>query len=143
MMYELTTSNELDEFLSHYGVKGMKWGARRAAAVSRATERSKNPDRVGNRNKAEAQERTDRYRRVASGKGSVSDKISVGVSTAAKYSALGFALQGGSLKNVARSQLLRDQKLQKKITQGKSRINDKLLRAQGIDMRELNLSFES
>ncbi len=27
----MTTEDEVDEFLEHYGVQGMKWGARRAS----------------------------------------------------------------------------------------------------------------
>lgn len=121
-----------EDFLAHYGKKGMRWGQRKA--VAKANERSKKgPDRFGNRNNKMVQRKVDRVKRVAAGKASVSDKVRF-------YSTISLAelaLEDYSAKGVAQNRIDRAKRNQAKVASGKKRVTDKLLRLQGIDVREI------
>lgn len=133
------TSEELNNFLEHFGVKGMKWGVtRQKAAVEKAKERSKNPDRLGNRNNDKAQKRINRVRRVASGKASKTDKL---VASLLKVPIQDLAVAKGNLREASQITLERQKKTQNKIISGKKRTTDILYRFSGNDIRELNFSY--
>lgn len=125
-------------YLEHYGKKGMKWGVRRQkAAIAAAKARKTNPDRTGNRNNDKYQKTIDQYRRAASGKATKTDTLILG---AFKIPVVDL-IAGGGVQGASQNILDRNQKSQRKIKAGKSRITDKLNRAGGIDVRELNFKY--
>lgn len=142
MEIELDDYLKHQEFLDHAGVKGMKWGVRkRENAVARANQRALNPDRFGNRNTKQFQNKVDRVREVASGRGSKADKARVALNT---YNLAGkLANNSFSLKDVAKSDLDKSQKQQRAIKEGRRRTEDILLRLQGVDIRELNFDYDN
>lgn len=123
----------LDEFLEHHGVKGQKWGVRRAEKRA-----AKGPNRFGNRNTAQFQRRTDRVARVASGKASVGDQLKAGLFNVP----LANIVAEGSLRGGSALTLERNARVQAKIVAGKKNATDTLLRLQGVDIRELDFSFD-
>lgn len=139
------TDDEIDaHFLEHFGVKGMKWGVRRQKAVAAAKQRAKTPDRKGNRNNVKAQRRVDVVRRIASGKATKQDYGIALVNSLLQQGPLGTAIEvgaGGGVKGAAANRLDRAAKLQGKIGSGKKRVTDKLLRMQGVDIRELKYGY--
>lgn len=107
-----------EDFLAHYGKKGMKWGQRRQQkAITSATKRSQNPYRYGNMNNPTIQRRVDVMKYVAAGKGV----------------SLAYTKKG------ANKRLDKMRENQKAIKNGKKRVYDKYLRANGIDLREIKL----
>jgi len=129
---------EVEDFLEHYGVKGQKWGVRKAnKAVAKAGERAKTPDRFGNRNNQDTQRRVDRVRSVASGTASTATKARVALTVNGQE----FINNSFSLQATAASRLDRDARLQRSIVSGRSRVTDRLTRLSGTDIREINLSY--
>lgn len=128
------TDAEIDEyFLEHQGVKGMKWGVRRAEKRA-----AKGPDRFGNRNNQTVQRRLDRVSRVASGTASGADKVKALLFNIPPGLVL---FEGGSARGAAANMLDRGAKAQRKINSGKMNVYDTLLRMQGFDIRELDYSY--
>jgi hypothetical protein len=119
----------IDAFFAHYGVKGQKWGVRRAQKRA-----AKGPDRFGNRNNPSAQRRLDRVKRVADGKASVGDMIKAGLF---QISTNDLVIEG-SFRDAAKAQVERGKRNQNKVNQGKKVVGDMLARLSGVDVRELN-----
>lgn len=129
------TDDQIDDyFLEHQGVKGMKWGVRRAEKRA-----AKGPDRFGNRNNHSIQRRLDRVSRVASGTASGGDKVRALLFNINPALVL---FEGGSVKGAAAHQLESAAKIQRKITAGKMNVTDTMLRVQGVDIRELDYSYD-
>lgn len=129
------TDDQIDNyFLEHQGVKGMKWGVRRAEKRA-----AKGPDRFGNRNNDVVQRRLDRVSRVASGTASGGDKVRALLFNIPPGLVL---FEGGSVKGAAANMLERGAKTQRKINAGKRNVTDTLLRMQGMDIRELDYSYD-
>lgn len=126
------TDEEIDSVLAHAGVKGMKWGVRRAEARA-----AKGPDRFGNRNNAQKQRRLDRMKRVATGTASKTDLVK---STLFDLKPADMFIEGGPT-GAAAGQLQRAARIQRKIQAGKKNTSDILMRIGGIDIRELNYDF--
>lgn len=117
-----------EDFLAHYGKKGMKWGVRRAKARD-----AKGRDRFGNRNNFNAQKRVNRIKRVASGKAGLTDKVRVGLTT----SNYDYFSNQFSLKHASEQRLDRAKRAQRKIKNGKKNVTDILSRLGGVDIREI------
>lgn len=128
--------SEVDEFLEHYGVKGMKWGVRRAEkAKAAARVRSKDPERFGNRNNRSYQRNVDRHKAIAKGGGTLGSKAMVALSaTGQEWVSNSFSVRGIA---EARIDSVKTQKAQ--IKAGKKRVTDKLYRMQGVDLREIKV----
>lgn len=112
----------LDEqsYLRHYGVKGMKWGVRRA---QRRTERQqKHLDAIKKGTRSDAT-RSERFK--ASMKVPIGDLIA------------GRGVQGGSKRALDRAA-----KTQSQIQAGEKKAKDILLRAGGVNVRNLDYSYE-
>jgi hypothetical protein len=128
------SDDQIDSYLEHYGVKGMRWGQRRAAkAVAVAKVRGQKQDRFGNRNNDKAQRIIDRQKAVAKGKAGTLDKLRVlNTMTINELAAESF-----SLKDASAARIERAKRTKREITAGKKRITDKLSRLGGYDIREL------
>ena len=102
--------DEVDEFLAHYGVKGMKWGTRKGIK-GRA-------DRVVGRKLNDA---IDFHDRVASGKGSAAQSLRVVVSS----SVLELARNKG-VKNTAALRAAEGRDIRKRLEAGEATFGDKM-----------------
>lgn len=111
------TDKEIEDFLAHYGMPGMKLGVRN---VKKLQERSvkKNTGRV--------QKRLNRLDRVSKGKASKKDRV------IAAY------VQGVVTKKGADRVLSRGAKSQQKISEGKKKATSLLLKANNIRVADLN-----
>jgi hypothetical protein len=112
----------LDEqsYLRHYGTKGMKWGVRRAR---RRTERhQKNIDAIKKGTSSDAT-RNERFK--------ASMKVPIGDLVA------GRGVQGGSKRALDRAA-----KTQSQIRAGEKKAKDILLRAHGVNVKDLDFSYE-
>lgn len=128
--------SEVDEFLEHYGVKGMKWGVRRAEkAKAAARVRSKDPERFGNRNNRRYQRTVDKHKEVARGKGSFGTKAMIALSATGQE----WVTNSFSVKEIAGSRVTTLKTHKAQISAGKKRVNDKLYRLQGVDLREIKV----
>ena len=123
----------VEDFLAHYGIKGQKWGVRRAEQRA-----AKGPDRFGNRNNQSTQRRLDRLSRVASGTATGGDKVKALLFNIPPALVL---LEGGSVRGAAANQLDRGAKVQRKVNSGKMNVTDTLLRMGGVDVRELDYGY--
>lgn len=117
-----------EEFLAHYGKKGMRWGQRRAQVRA-----AKGPDRFGNRNNYNAQKNVDRLKRVASGNASIVDKARVAMTT----SSYDLTSNQFSLKDAAGQRIERAKRNKRKIESGKKNVSDIMSRLGGVDIREI------
>lgn len=131
------SDDEIDDYFEHHGVKGMKWGQRKAQGrVDKANRRAENsPDRLGNRNNQAFQRKVDRVKRVAGGTASKADKARAFLFDIPPGH---IVKEGLSLKGGAQSILDMNKKSQKKIESGKSHTIDVLNRIGGIDVREID-----
>lgn len=124
--------SEIEDFLSHHGVKGQKWGQRHARLRAQ-----KGPDRFGNRNNPRTQRHVDRLRRIASGRASTGDKF---VASLLQLQLPHIIAEGG-LQGASAHMLERAQRMQHKINAGKKNATDMLLRLGGTDIRGINYKF--
>lgn len=119
MIDEEVVDEYLEEFLlEHSGVKGMKWGVRRKQKRT-----------------ARQQKRIDRVRRVAGGTGSKTDKFVSSMIVVPGFRGIRGATRGAQLHLNAL------QKEKDKILAGKAKAKDLLNKAYGINMRDLNFSY--
>lgn len=102
--------DEVDEFLAHYGVKGMKWGQRKGVK-GRA-------DRVVSRKLNDA---IDFHERVASGKGSASQTLRVAVSSSLLTLARNKGIKGTAAKRASEGRDIR-----KRLESGEATFRDKM-----------------
>ena len=91
----MTTEEEVEDFLEHYGVKGMKWGTRRQNRLSRA-------------------------QRVGSGKGSTKDKLGFALTDT---SSIAIARRGG-LQGAAKARASELKGRKARIQKGKGNVRD-------------------
>lgn len=91
------TDTQVDDFLAHYGVPGMKWGKRR-------------------------QKRLDRLTRVGKGTGSKRDKLGVALNEVS----LGSVARNKGLKGAAASKAARMEQRKKRIQSGEAGVKDLL-----------------
>jgi hypothetical protein len=92
------TDDEIDEYLEHFGVKGMRWGVRR-------------------------QRRLERLQRVGAGRGSGRDNAIVGLTEVSAVS-LG---RGGGLRGAARNRAAELQSRRDRIETGQATARDLLM----------------
>ena len=123
------SDEQIDAYFEHHGVKGQKWGVRKAEARA-----AKGPDRFGNRNNAKAQRRVDQVKRVAQGKASLADKVNVALFKVP----LQDLISEGSLSGASQATLDRGARIQRKVNLGKKNVTDILNRLGGVDIRELS-----
>ena len=116
----------LDNFstsLDHAGVKGMKWGQRKARIQAKRTGRQ--------------QKVIDRHRRVAAGGGSARDKATVALGTSGHRLIKGKGLQGGAQLTLKAAEAQKQ-----KVISGEKKVQDILLRkVYGMNVRDLNYSM--
>lgn len=124
---------EIEDFLSHHGVKGQKWGVRKYNARVK-----KGSDRFGNRNQGQAQRRIDRLRRIASGNASKGDKLVAGLMQIPMTD----IIREGGLQGGSALYLDRWKRNQNKIKAGKRNATDLINRLAGVEVRELNLGYK-
>lgn len=103
-----------EHFLAHYGVKGMKWGERRARKI---------------------QSRIDVTRRVAAGTGDKRDRFNVGLNAAFNTP---LQLKKHGIQGVAEKRIDRAEDLQHKIAIGQKKVTNMLLRVNGIKISKVN-----
>lgn len=97
----MISDHDVDDFLEHFGVKGMKWGQRKERRTARI------------------QRRVDRTMAVAKGKGSVGDRL------------LGMgATQKGAQRQLQRYANAQA-KYESKVAAGKKQLNEKILNKTG------------
>lgn len=119
-MNEDLYSEDVEDFLAHFGVKGMRWGVRKAITRNN-------------------QAKVDIYRRVASGHGDLLDKAAVGLNS----SPLHLLANKGNLSKTAKGDLDHAKELQKRVNAGESKVHDLLLRSGGVNVRHLNYSLSN
>lgn len=138
------SDEEVLDFLSHYGVQGMKWGVRRATnKASRLRLRNQGLSRRQARNTVRAQNHVDKMRMAATGR---QGKVNV----LRQLSNRAFANQHLSLTTVIRHplstkkasqlQLQKAQKMQQQISEGKKKVNAVLLRIGGVSIKDIDYS---
>lgn len=119
-------STDLDTFLAHYGVKGMKWGVRRSTpGVSRVK------GAALDRN----QRRTAKFKRVAEGRGTIGDKVYALNRINSGQLIVNRGLKGAANKKVADLENQRD-----RILTGKTTVRDKLGTALTLKATDLLVS---
>ncbi len=120
------------EFLEHFGVKGMKWGVRRVNSDGNARN-------LGNRNNDRAQKLFDRISRVASGNASKRDKLITGLYN---VNVTDLVRAKGSVQGASKLVLDRATKNQAKIANGKNKVNDILAKVYGVNVSQLDFSYD-
>lgn len=113
-----------DDYLEHYGVKGMKWGRRKGSLSSRARQ-------VGAEKKTKI---IDRRERVLSGKSSIRDKLIVGSTLSAPR-----VLLNKGVKNTIAKDIARDKATRARYESGKTTVLDKVNLAMGASVLELSV----
>lgn len=113
---------EYDDYLEHYGVKGMKWGRRKGSLSSRVRE-------VGVEKKTKSIESRER---VLSGKGSIRDKINAGSTLSVAK-----VLDNKGVKNAIASDLARDKATRTRLQTGKATFTDKFGVAMNVSILDL------
>ena len=111
-----------DDYLAHYGVKGMKWGRRKGSLSSRARQ-------VGVEKKTKGIESRER---VLSGKSSFGDKVAAGSTLSAAK-----VLKNKGIKNAIASDLARDKATRSRLQSGKATTRDKIEVAMNVSILDL------
>lgn len=113
---------EYDDYLEHYGVKGMKWGRRKGSLSSRVKEAGieKKTQAIGQRE------------RVLSGKSSLGDKVA-----AASTLSIPSILRNKGVKNSIAKDLARDKATLSRLQSGKATFADKLDTAMNVSVLDL------
>lgn len=116
-------------YLEHFGVKGQKWGVRRAEIRT-----AKGPDRFGNRANVRFQGQQNQLKRIASGRGSKTER------TVAALAQIPLAniiversISGGAMRTLEQNQRFKD-----RVNAGRLVIPDMLNRLGGVDVREID-----
>lgn len=115
---------EYDDYLEHYGVKGMKWGRRKGSLSSRARQ-------VGVEKKTKGIESRER---VLSGKSSIRDKIAAGSTLSAAK-----VLRNKGVKNAIAKDLARDKATRSRLQSGQATTRDKLQVAMNVSILDLTV----
>lgn len=134
------------EFLSHYGVQGMKWGQRRATnRESRQRLESKGLSKRTAKNTVRAQNRVDAQKMAATGR---NGKVTV-LKQLQNRTISNTMLSPGTIlrhplstKKAANRQLGKTAELQAKIANGEKRVTASLLKLQGVSIADMNFSLE-
>lgn len=134
----------LEEFLSHYGVIGQKWGVRRASnKAARAKLMSKGLSKRQAKGTVRAQNIIDRQRAAAfQTRGEIGvrqmlrsrgiSNMNLSLSTIVRHPL--------STRNAARTQLQRNTVLQSRIANGEKRVTASLLRLRGVSIADLSFN---
>ena len=115
---------EYEDYLAHYGVKGMKWGRRKGSLSSRIKESAveKKTNMI------------DRRERVLSGKSSIRDKLIVG----STLSAPRVLLNKGVKKTIARDIAI-DKATRSRYESGKTTVMDNVNMVMGVSLLDLTV----
>lgn len=138
--------SEIDDyFLEHYGVQGMKWGARRAANKSNISRLQSNGlSKKEAKRTNRAQNRVDTVRMAATGR---QGKVSVlrqlnNRGIAARSLSVTTALRHPlSVKKASKLQLEKSQKTQARIANGEKKVTAALLKFQKISIKDIDFSI--
>lgn len=126
--------------LEHHGVKGMKWGVRNPRTGLYSTPGGTQVPFRRSRRAFQQQRGVDRLRRVEAGRttganrATKTDKFIVSMFQIPTVDLLSEGIQGGSHVTLERRRIHK-----KKILSGKRKVADILGRAQGINIRDVNL----
>ena len=116
------TESTYEDYLAHYGTKGMKWGLRKGGLASRARQ-------VGVEKKTK---RIEQRERVLSGKSSIRDKVAAGSTLS-----LAKVLKNKGVKNAIAKDLTRDMAARSRLESGQATTRDKLEVAMNISILDL------
>ena len=116
------TESTYEDYLAHYGTKGMKWGLRKGGLASRARQ-------VGVEKKTKSIEQRER---VLSGKSSFRDKVAAGSTLSAAK-----VLKNKGVKNAIAKDLTRDMATRSRLESGQATTRDKLEVAMNISLLDL------
>ena len=136
----------VDIFLAHYGVQGMKWGVRRAYNKDRvAALQEKGLSKRQARNTNRAQNRIDKMRMTATGRQGKVGLVKQARNRASSKSDLGLTTivrHPLSSKKAAIRQLRKNTETQAKIADGKKKVTNGLLKLGGISIKDLDYSID-
>ena len=113
---------EYDDYLEHYGVKGMKWGRRKGSLSSRVKQ-------VGIEKKTNA---IGQRERVLSGKSSLGDKVSVAATLNVPN-----ILRNKGIKNAIAKDLAQDKATLSRLESGKATFRDKAYATMNVSVLDL------
>lgn len=129
-------------YLEHYGVQGMKWGVRREANKTNvATLRAKGLTRRQAKNTNRAQNSIDKQRMAASGRQGKVHVLKQLRNRAASNQMLNLSTivkHPLSTQKAAQLQLEKNKVTQAKIANGQKRVKSRLLKMQGVSIKDLN-----
>lgn len=136
---------ELEEFLEHYGVQGMKWGQRKAANkanVARLRKKGLSKRKAKNTNRY--QNNIDAQRMVAAkrnGEVNVLRRLNNRAISNQMLSLRTIAKHPLSTEKAAQTQLKKNIETQSKIANGEKKATAALLRFQGISIADINYAL--
>lgn len=139
------SDTQVEEFLEHYGVQGMKWGVRKAANKANV-ERLKGQG-LSNRqakNTNRAQNRVDMMRMTAKGrdgKVSVTKQVRNRMASNTQLGLTTVLRHPLSSKNAAARQLQKNEEMRGKVLNGEKRITATLLKVGGVSIKDLDYSI--
>lgn len=134
----------VDDYLEHYGKKGMKWGVRNRSVTSAGFTqkrlgggfKSAKTGKAVSRSTVSAQKRIDKIGKVASGNANKRQKVGY---VALRVNSGQILLAKGNLQKAAQTQLNKGTAFQKKSNDGQAKVRTALLKyAMGVKVSELN-----
>lgn len=137
-----TTDQEVEDFLEHFGVKGMRWGLRREANKSNVARlQNKGLTKRQAKNTNRYQNRVDAQRMTAkrmAGKANALQQLNNHMISNTMLSPSTALRHPLSSKKAAVLQLKKNQAVQTKIKKGESKVNSFFLKAQGISIKDID-----